>query len=97
MRELFIYDERLGISIPDLNLEWDEYTKGEQQQILVHWENIRGASRTASRNWNPRLTESSFGSPMRVISPNHASSIPKLRNLLPSSMIYGFGIVPIKP
>ncbi|CAN7170108.1 hypothetical protein LJR015_000260 [Peribacillus frigoritolerans] len=43
MRELFIYDERLGISIPDLNLEWDEYTKGEQQQILVHWENIRGS------------------------------------------------------
>ncbi len=43
MRELFIHDERLGISIPDLNLEWDEYTKGEQQQILVHWENIRGS------------------------------------------------------
>lgn len=63
MKELFIYDERLGISIPDLNLEWDEYTKGEQQQILVNWENIREASRTASRNWNPPLTESSFGSP----------------------------------
>ncbi|MBT2666262.1 hypothetical protein J7J00_12175 [Bacillus sp. ISL-4] len=43
MKELFIYDERLGISIPDLNLEWDDYTKGEQQQILVLWENIRGS------------------------------------------------------
>ncbi|AMM94189.1 hypothetical protein QUF81_10165 [Peribacillus simplex] len=43
MRELFTYDERLGIPIPDLNLEWDEYTKGEQQQILVQWENIRGS------------------------------------------------------
>ncbi|PEZ83626.1 hypothetical protein [Bacillus sp. AFS017274] len=43
MKELFIHDERLGIPIPDLNLEWDEYTKGEQQQILVHWENIRGS------------------------------------------------------
>ncbi|RRN74258.1 hypothetical protein EI200_02860 [Peribacillus simplex] len=43
MRELFTNDERLGIPIPDLNLEWDEYTKGEQQQILVQWENIRGS------------------------------------------------------
>ncbi|MGE7182552.1 hypothetical protein ACQKKK_00860 [Peribacillus sp. NPDC006672] len=43
MGELFTYDERLGIPIPDLNLEWDEYTKGEQQQILVQWENIRGS------------------------------------------------------
>ncbi|MGE6378668.1 hypothetical protein [Peribacillus muralis] len=43
MKELFTYDERLGIAIPDLNLEWDEYTKGEQQRILVHWENIRGS------------------------------------------------------
>ena len=43
MKKLFTYDELLGISIPDLNLEWDEYTKGEQQQILVLWENIRGS------------------------------------------------------
>ena len=44
MKELFLYDERLGISIPDLNLGIvDEYTKGEQQQLLVLWENIRGS------------------------------------------------------
>ncbi|MGG4267979.1 hypothetical protein [Peribacillus simplex] len=43
MGKLFTYDERLGIPIPDLKLEWDEYTKGEQQQILVQWENIRGS------------------------------------------------------
>ncbi|MFB6801902.1 hypothetical protein [Peribacillus butanolivorans] len=42
MKKLFTYDERLGISIPDLSREWDEYTKSEQQQILVQWENIRG-------------------------------------------------------
>lgn len=42
MKDLFTYDERLGIFTPDLSLEWDEYAKGEQHRILAHWENIRG-------------------------------------------------------
>ncbi|MGE7779674.1 hypothetical protein ACQKL0_06915 [Peribacillus sp. NPDC097264] len=42
MKELFTYDERLGISIPDLPMEWDEYSKGKQHRILAHWESIRG-------------------------------------------------------
>lgn len=42
MKEQFTYDERLGIFIPDLSLNWDEYTKGEQHRILAQWENIRG-------------------------------------------------------
>ncbi|WP_340371839.1 hypothetical protein [Peribacillus sp. FSL E2-0218] len=70
MKELFTYDERLGIDIPDLNLEWDEYTKGEQQQILVHWENIRGSipdrikelETTINRKQNQLSDESDFAS-----------------------------------
>ncbi len=41
--EHFSFDERLGISIPDLTLEWDEYNKETQQYILLHWERIRGS------------------------------------------------------
>ncbi|MGM9924621.1 MAG: hypothetical protein ACI35R_10275 [Bacillus sp. (in: firmicutes)] len=38
----FTYDERLGIHVPDLLLEWDEYTEAQQQMILAEWESIRG-------------------------------------------------------
>ena len=42
MKELFTYDKRLGIFIPNLPLEWDDYAKSEQHSILAHWETIRG-------------------------------------------------------
>ena len=43
MNDLFVFNERLGISIPTLLKEWDEYESNIQQSILLHWENIRGS------------------------------------------------------
>lgn len=43
MKEYFSYDERLGIFIPELSVEWDEYSEEAQHYILLHWEQIRGS------------------------------------------------------
>ena len=43
MTDLFMYNERLGISIPTLLKEWDEYEKNIQQKILLQWDHIRGS------------------------------------------------------
>ncbi|MFD1739338.1 hypothetical protein ACFSCX_22920 [Bacillus salitolerans] len=42
MNLFFVLDKRLGIQLPDLKKEWEEYTDEEQQSILVTWEKIRG-------------------------------------------------------
>lgn len=42
MQNYFIYDDRLGISIPSLEMNWEEYNEEAQQQILFTWEKIRG-------------------------------------------------------
>ncbi|RFU70770.1 hypothetical protein D0469_05430 [Peribacillus saganii] len=42
MDEIFFFDKRLGISIPVFKKEWDQYSKDIQQNILFHWEKIRG-------------------------------------------------------
>ena len=42
MNHLFEFNERLGIFIPTLLKEWDEYEKNKQEQILVQWDHIRG-------------------------------------------------------
>ncbi|MBM7701213.1 hypothetical protein [Metabacillus iocasae] len=42
MKSIFKMDERLGISLPRLQKEWEDYTKEEQQAILLKWEEIRG-------------------------------------------------------
>ncbi|MDX5475056.1 MAG: hypothetical protein LPK00_05910 [Bacillaceae bacterium] len=39
----FVHDKRLGIQLPKLELEWSQYSKEQQQQILVKWELIRGS------------------------------------------------------
>ena len=39
----FTYNNRLGIHIPDLDREWNNYSKDEQQIILLEWEKIRGS------------------------------------------------------
>lgn len=39
----FIYDERLGIKLPDFDKDWDEYTFSTQTEILLQWEKIRGS------------------------------------------------------
>lgn len=38
----FEWNKRLGISLPALEMEWDQYSKEAQQQILLKWEKIRG-------------------------------------------------------
>ncbi|MDX8359292.1 MULTISPECIES: hypothetical protein [Bacillaceae] len=42
MIENFIMDKRLGISIPKLQKNWEDFTKNDQQAILLHWEKVRG-------------------------------------------------------
>nr|WP_213524989.1 hypothetical protein [Paenibacillus sp. J31TS4] len=42
MRAEFVYDERLGIPVPSLSREWDDYSAAEQASILLEWEAIRG-------------------------------------------------------
>ncbi|WP_045523622.1 hypothetical protein [Neobacillus niacini] len=43
MKEYFSFDQRLGISIPNLEMEWAQYSEETQQVILFHWEQIRGS------------------------------------------------------
>lgn len=43
MKEYFVFDERLGIQLPSIELEWDELSSQSQESILLYWENIRGA------------------------------------------------------
>ncbi|MFE8704213.1 hypothetical protein ACFYKX_26980 [Cytobacillus sp. FJAT-54145] len=42
MEDFFSHNERLGIPIPVLYQEWDQYSKETQQSILFQWEKIRG-------------------------------------------------------
>ncbi|MEY4480481.1 MAG: hypothetical protein RLZZ267_1159 [Bacillota bacterium] len=39
----FIYDERLGINLPDLDQDWDDYSIEQQRAIVFQWERIRGS------------------------------------------------------
>jgi len=39
----FVYDARLGIPIPRLTKDWDEFTRSEQAAILMYWEEVCGA------------------------------------------------------
>lgn len=42
MKEHFSHNERLGIEIPILEKNWNDYSEYTQQAILFHWEKIRG-------------------------------------------------------
>ncbi|MFS0822409.1 hypothetical protein [Bacillus sp. 1P02SD] len=42
MGDYFHFDERLGILLPYLEKEWEQYTEEAQQYILFQWEKIRG-------------------------------------------------------
>lgn len=42
MHNNFVWDEKLGISVPDLHKSWEEYERAEQAAILLQWEKIRG-------------------------------------------------------
>jgi hypothetical protein len=39
---IFIMDERLGIALPALEKDWEQFTTREQEFILAEWEIIRG-------------------------------------------------------
>lgn len=39
----FIHDARLGIELPELALDWEDYSLDEQNAILARWETIRGS------------------------------------------------------
>ncbi|MDC2863030.1 radical SAM protein [Bacillus sp. BP-3] len=42
MKQYFIYNEHLGIEIPDLQEKWEEIPTAVQHAILLKWEQIRG-------------------------------------------------------
>ncbi|PLR98142.1 ABC transporter C-terminal domain-containing protein [Bacillus sp. T33-2] len=42
MEQYFKYDDRLGIPVPVLNMDWDQYNYETRQSILLDWEKIRG-------------------------------------------------------
>ncbi|WP_051567438.1 hypothetical protein [Brevibacillus borstelensis] len=41
LRYEFVYDERMGIRLPALQHDWEEYSPGERADILMEWEEIR--------------------------------------------------------
>ena len=43
MEAQFAFDQRLGILLPDLRGEWEQFSEETQQQILLYWEQIRGS------------------------------------------------------
>lgn len=43
MAEHFSFNQRLGIHLPNLTDEWDEYSIETQHGILFQWEQVRGA------------------------------------------------------
>ncbi|OXM84143.1 hypothetical protein [Paenibacillus rigui] len=38
----FVIDDRLGIPLPQLDLEWEQYSDRDRSEILLRWEEIRG-------------------------------------------------------
>jgi hypothetical protein len=38
----FEFDQRLGIRLPNLALDWDAYDGAQQEAIIYEWEQIRG-------------------------------------------------------
>jgi hypothetical protein len=42
MKYTFTYDERLGIPLPELHVDWEQLSEAEQSAILLQWEQIRG-------------------------------------------------------
>lgn len=38
----FQFDQRLGISVPEFALPWEDLPSREQQSVMLHWEKERG-------------------------------------------------------
>ena len=43
MEQYFLFNSRLGIPLPAIKGNWDEYEVETQHAILLHWERIRGS------------------------------------------------------
>lgn len=43
MEQYFLFNSRLGIPLPDLKENWEEYDLDTRHGILLHWEKIRGS------------------------------------------------------
>ncbi|MGN7468736.1 hypothetical protein [Brevibacillus sp. SAFN-007a] len=41
LRNYFVFDERLGIRLPALDMPWEAYSHAERADILMEWEEIR--------------------------------------------------------
>lgn len=42
MNNWFKYNERLGIHLPNMKDQWEDYSLSDQEMILDTWEKIRG-------------------------------------------------------
>ncbi|MBB3108233.1 hypothetical protein FHS18_000261 [Paenibacillus phyllosphaerae] len=42
MNRVFIFNERLGLNLPQLDANWEDYSDEEQASIVEQWEIIRG-------------------------------------------------------
>jgi hypothetical protein len=43
MEQFFLFNSRLGIPLPDLQGNWEDYNLDTRHTILLHWEKIRGS------------------------------------------------------
>lgn len=57
MEPFFRYDERLGIPLPRLAKEWEDYSQDEQFAVLREWEEIRGRIPDRILAFERRITE----------------------------------------
>ena len=53
----FVYDERLGIEVPELTQEWESYPVEVRSAILDKWETIRGRIPDRIRELEQRIRE----------------------------------------
>jgi hypothetical protein len=56
-RYRFRYDDRLGIRLPELDLEWEMYTEEERASILLEWEMIRGTIPDRVKGFEEQIKE----------------------------------------
>ncbi len=42
MKKYFIYNEHLGIEVPNIQDEWEDISEQAQHSILLKWEQVRG-------------------------------------------------------
>lgn len=71
MKEHFSYDQRLGISIPNLEMEWAHNSEETQEAILFHWEKFEVPFLIELLNLKIRLIKSKHSFLMKITLKNH--------------------------